>query len=270
MADAHVLARIPAYRLGLLEPPSALEVREHLRGCAPCMNAFEPFTEISAEEETRFGHVPIALLVRWDLVASLLSHDERICLEAHLASCERCSESRAFAREIRALADVRPAPARRPWLGFGTAAMAAVLAVAVVFALRDRPAPQTSIPAPVATPAPSTVAAPLRAPIVTLGGVVRNGGPLVERVPRGATLLPIRVPPLLGVGPDARIHIRVDGPGGAEFGKTEVAHRRLFGPDAAPALEATAPEGPLPEGHYKVTVEGGGESVTYDFDLKNL
>lgn len=91
---------------------------------------------------------------------------------------------------------------------------------------------------------------------------------MVVDIPAGSTLLPIRVPPLLGVGPDARVRIRVEGPGGADFGRVELANRQLFGTAAAPAIEARAPDGPLPGGRYRVTVAGGGESATYGFALR--
>ena len=69
MGSAHALARITAYRLGLLEPEETLEVREHLRACDTCREAFEPFRDLSEEEERRPGHLPIALLTRWDAFA---------------------------------------------------------------------------------------------------------------------------------------------------------------------------------------------------------
>ena len=104
----------------------------------------------------------------------------------------------------------------------------------------------------------------------------RGGLAPIVRVPRGATLLPIRVPPLLGVGPDARIRIRIDGPGGVSYGHAELAHRMLFGEAAPPALEAHAAVGPLPAGHYRVAVvsdvpdphaPGSFEGAEYDFEL---
>ena len=172
--NAHALALIPAYRLGWLEPDETLDVREHLRAGADCRNAFEAYREPSDEEERRSGHLPIALLARWDAFAPLLTEDERTCLETHLGACPRCTESRAFARLAAELPEQAVAPARRAWLGFGTAAMAAVLAVAVVVSLRERPAPHApaSTPAPVAVPraqapalrAPSDAASTRRAP----------------------------------------------------------------------------------------------------------
>ena len=64
MSDLHasVRNRIPAYRHGLLEIEGAQEVRAHLRDCAECRAAFEPFREHTEDEENRPGHVPIALI----------------------------------------------------------------------------------------------------------------------------------------------------------------------------------------------------------------
>ena len=280
MSDAHALARIPAYRLGLLEPDEAVDVREHLRACGACRDAFEPFREPSDEEERRPGHLPIALITRWDAFAPLMAEDERTCLEEHFASCPRCREGRAFARLLPDLRTRQAASERRRWLGFGTA-IAAVLAAAAIVVLRGQtPSTLSSKPAP-AVPAPvviPNVEVPvLKAPTLSLAGIERGRTTeRVVRVPKGSIVLPIRVPPLLGVGPDARIRIRVEGPGGVDYGRAELVHRNLFGTSAAPSLDAQAPSGPLKEGEYRVHVTsnvanpqapGGFEGAEYGFDL---
>jgi hypothetical protein len=277
-ASAHAFARIPAYRLGLLEPSEALAVREHLRTCEECRETFEPFRALSDEEERRPGHLPIALITRWEQFAPLLSNDERECLEEHFASCPRCTEGRAFARLIPEMPRLEAAPARRAWLGFGTGLAAVLVAAAILVLRQPSPTPLVKSPAPAAAPVPlPTVGMVLRAPLLTLAGIDRGGAGLVVRVPKGATVLPIRVPPLLGVGPDARIRVRVEGPGGVEFGRTELAHKKLFGTSTTPSLEAQAPGGPLPEGMYHVLVTSnvpnpqaprGFEGAEYRFDLR--
>jgi hypothetical protein len=278
-ARAHAFARIPAYRLGLLEPSEALDVREHLRTCDDCRDAFEPFRTLTDEEERRPGHLPIALITRWDAFAPLLSEDERDCLEEHFASCPRCNEGRAFARLIPEMPRLEAAPARRAWLGFGTGLAAVLVVVAILMLRQPSPTPLVRSPAPVAAPVPlPTVGMVLRAPLLTLAGIDRGGAGMVVRVPKGATILPIRVPPLLGVGPDARVEIRVEGPGGVEFGRTQLAHKRLFGTSTTPSLDAQAPSGPLPEGAYHVLVTSdvpnpqaprGFEGAEYGFDLRS-
>jgi len=263
----------------LLEPDEALEVREHLRACDPCRDAFEPFRELSDEEGRRPGHLPIALITRWDTFAPLMTEDERTCLEEHFASCPRCREGRAFARLIPDMPSRDAAPTRRAWLGIGTG-LAAVLAAAAIVVLRGHsPSTLASKPAPVTTPVamPKVEPAILKAPTLSLSGIDRGSSTeVVVRVPKGSTVLPIRVPPLLGVRPDARIRIRVEGPGGVDYGRAELAHRKLFGTGQTPSLEAQAPSGPLKEGEYRVHVTsnvanpqapGGFEGAEYGFDL---
>jgi len=282
MTDVHasVRRRIPAYRHGLLEPEGAQEVRAHLRDCADCRAAFEPFREHTEDEETRPGHVPISLISRWDVLAPRLADAERALIEGHFEACERCRTSREFGRTLRAARRPERTRTRRGWMGFGTAAIAAIAAAVAIVVLRDKPAPDIA-PAPHVEQAapktsPSAATAPVRAGTVALASPSRGGSTQAVRVPRGATVLPIRVPPLLGVGPDARITIRVDGPGGVPFGQAELAHRALFGDAAPAALEAQAPEGPLPPGRYRVfvvsdvpdpQVPGTFEGAEYGFEL---
>ena len=282
MADLHasVRSRIPAYRHGLLDAEGAQEVRAHLRECADCRAAFEPFLDRTEDEETRPGHVPIALISRWDVFAPRLADAERALLEGHFEACERCRTSREFGRALREGQRPDRPRARKGWMGFGGAAIAAVAAAVVVMALRERPARRIA-PAPpmeqsTRKPLPAVAPAPVRAAIVALASPTRGGTEPIVRVPRGATVLPIRVPPLLGVGPDALIRIRAFGPSGVPFGHAELAHRALFGDAAEPALDARAPHGPLPPGHYRVVVvsdvpdpqvPGSFEGAEYGFDL---
>ena len=281
--NAHAAARasFAAYRLGLLDAERAQALREHLRGCDSCRAAFEPFLERTSDEEDRRGHVPLALLARSGAATAALSPGERELIDEHVRSCDRCADTRAFAL---GLYDVRPA-ARRPWrwrfaLGTG-AAIAAVLALVLV---RDtvppRPAPPTST-APATPPAvapPAVARGPVRtAPVVTLGTTRAAGGQVV-RVASGTIALPLRVPPLLGVGPEARIRISVTGPHGLDAGSVELPHRALFGEDASPALEARAPSGTeLPAGKYGVqevsdlpdpATPGGFVQAEYGFTLE--
>lgn len=279
MADVHagVLKRIPAYRHGLLEAEGAQEVRAHLRECDDCRAAFEPFVDPTEDEDTRPGHVPIALISRWDVFAPRLAEAERALLEGHFEACERCRTSREFGRSLRAARRPDQGRSRRGWMGFGAAAMAALAAVVTIVVLREKAGPRV-VPAPaVEQQAPPSVApAPVRAQVVALEGTSRGGAGQLVRIPRGATVLPIRVPPLLGVGPDARIRIRAFGPSGASFGHAELAHNALFG-DAAPvALDAQAPDGPLPAGRYRVVVvsdvpnphvPGSFEGAEYGFEV---
>jgi len=280
MADVHagVLKRIPAYRHGLLEPAGAQEVRAHLRECADCRAAFEPFRELSEDEETRPGHVPIALISRWDVLEPRLADSERALLEGHFQACERCRASREFGRTLRAARRPERPRSRPGWWGFGTGAIAALMVIAAIVVLREPPAPRRAIPQEQAArkTAPGVAPAPMRAGTLALASPSRGDSAPIVRVPLGATILPIRVPPLLGIGPDARIRIRAFGPGGVSFGHAELAHRALFGEAAAPALDAHAPEGPLPAGHYRVVVvsdvpnpqvPGSFEGAEYGFDL---
>jgi hypothetical protein len=152
--------------------------------------------------------------------------------------------------------------------------MAAVAAVVTLVVLREKPAP---LPAPqVEQAAPAPLPAPVRAQVVALAGPTRGGPGQRVRIPRGASVLPIRVPPLLGVGPDARVRIHAFGPGGVSFGHAELAHGALFGEAAPPALDAQAPDGPLPAGHYRVVVvsdvpnphvPGSFEGAEYGFEV---
>jgi len=280
MADVHasVLKRIPAYRQGLLEAEGTQEVRAHLRECADCRATFEPFRDSTEDEETRPGHVPIALISRWDVFAPRLADAERALLEGHFAACERCRTSREFGRSLRAARRPERPRSRPGWFGFGTAAIAALTVVAAIAVLRERPAPRTAVPVEPSArkTSPDVAPAPVRADILALASPSRGGLAPIVRVPRGASILPIRVPALLGVGPDARVRIRIDGPGGLSFGHSELAHKDLFGEAAPPALEAHAAEGPLPTGHYRVVVvsdvrdphaPGSFEGAEYDFEL---
>jgi hypothetical protein len=278
MADLHasVRNRIPAYRHGLLDAGGAQEVRAHLRDCVDCRAEFEPFLDRTEDEEMRAGHVPIALISRWDVFAPRLAEAERALLEGHFETCERCRTSREFGRALRAgERSDQPRP-RKGWMGFGAAVIAAITAAVAVVVLRDQPAAHNVPAPPVEQPARKTSPTPVRARTVALASPMRGGEEAVVRVPRGATVLPLRVPPLLGVGPDALIRIRAFGPGGIPFGHAQLAHRALFGDSADPALDAQAPHGPLPPGHYRVVVvsdvpdpqvPGSYEGAEYDFDL---
>jgi len=280
MADVHagVLKRIPAYRHGLLEPEGAQEVRAHLRECDGCRAAFEPFRDMTEEEETRPGHVPIALISRWDVFEPRLADSERALLEGHFEACERCRASREFGRTLRAARRPERPRSRPGWLGFGTAAIAALTVALAIVVLREKPAPRSAIPGEHAarTTSAGVAPAPVRAGTLALASPSRGDAAPIVQVPRGATILPIRVPPLLGIGPDARIRIRAFGPSGVSFGHAEFAHRALFGEAAPPALDARAPAGPLPPGHYRVVVvsdvpnpqvPGSFEGAEYGFDL---
>jgi hypothetical protein len=277
---ASVLKRIPAYRHGLLEAEGAQEVRVHLRECADCRATFEPFRDPTEDEETRPGHVPIALISRWDVFEPRLADAERALLEGHFQACERCRTSREFGRTLRAARRPERPRSRPGWLGFGTAAIAALTVVLAIVLLREKPAPPTAIPQEQAARKTSAgiAPAPVRAAVLALASPSRGDSAPIVRVPVGATILPIRVPPLLGIGPDARIRIRVEGPGGVSFGDAELAHRALFGEAAPPALDVHAPEGPLPPGHYRVVivsdvpnpqVPGSFEGAEYEFDLNS-
>jgi DNA-directed RNA polymerase specialized sigma24 family protein len=278
-SSAHALARIPAYRLGLLEASEALDVREHLRSCEECRQAFEPLVALSDEEEKRPGHLPIALITRWDTFAPLLTEDERACLEEHFESCPRCKEGRAFARLIPDMPELRSAPARRAWLGFGTGPRGGARGRRD---LRVAPTPADSARDPCAFAGRDDGSAsdrrdgPARAAPHARGRRSRRSGHRGPRAeghdrpshPRAAAL---------GVGPDARIRIRVEGPGGVEFGHAEFAHKRLFGTSETPSLDAQAASGPLPEGVYRVLVTSdvpnrqaprGFEGAEYGFDLR--
>jgi hypothetical protein len=291
-------ALIPAYRLGLLDAEEALVLRAHLRACATCRDAFEPYTELTDDEVEHLGHLSLGLLSRWDHVMECAPEPLRRLLEAHVADCARCREARDFSRSMRA--SRRPRARRKAWLGFGTAAIAAIVAAVVVVTLRTPEKRPVKDPEPTALgttsdpdPAtPGTIGARVardpglsrvvrprgvRARTLTIASTERSGAGRIVEVPAGADILPIRVPPLLGVGPDARIKIRVDGPGGVPFGRAEVRHRTLFGSTGAPTLEARAPDGPLPAGHYRVEVvsdspdsllPGGFERADYEFDLR--
>jgi len=287
---AAIRARFPAYRTGLLDAASAQELRDHLRACAGCRTAFEPFAELASEEaDGRLGHIPLALLAGWDAAAARLPGAERTLLEAHLSGCTACTEGVEFSRRMRAV------PRRVGWgrrLGFAAGGAAALVATLLVM-MRDTPmrrafdreAPPAQVQAPAAPgPAvapPSTPTRPQRrAAIVQLGNATRGGAPQVVRVPAGTTALPLRVPPLLGVGPAARIRIDVRGPGGAAFGHASLEHRALFGEAPPPAIEARAPDGePLIAGHYDVSavsdapdpaLPGSFEHADYGFELQLL
>jgi hypothetical protein len=290
-ADDHAAVRagFPAYRLGLLDAERAQALRVHVRDCAACRAAFEPFAETTSEEEDRPGHVALAILARWDRALAALPPAECELLEAHVAACKRCADSRAFARSLPAPA---ARPGRAPWrlrvsLGAG-AAIAAVLAIVVLRGTRaNRPGAESPSPGarPVTTPAPtrsggeptSTRPATTAAP-VTLGKARRSGAGQVVVVTPGTTALPLRVPPLLGVGPAARIEITVTGPGGTVLGRADLPHRALFGENAPPALEARAAQGStLTAGPYDVRVvsdapdpanPGAFEQADYGFLLE--
>ncbi len=296
-----VHARFQAYRLGLLNAATTQELREHLRACASCLAAFEPFGELSSEEEERPGHVPLALLVLDDGRLAALPGAERALIEEHVTRCERCAGSRAFAARMRAAGPPRQSRSRLRWrLGFGAAAGAAVVAALALGVLRDRPTGRirgdespppgrrtaSASPSPPEAPSARTfhqIAPPPNparpsVPIVQLGGTVRSGGGQVVRVPVGTAKLSLRVPPLLGVGPTARVRIDVTGPGGAALGHAALAHRALFGEHAPPAIEARAPEGSaLRPGPYAVHVmsdepdpalPGAFEQAEYGFRLE--
>lgn len=232
--------RLPLFDAGLLTEEEETELLEHARDCDVCREILETLQADSPDGDAADGHIPSALLARWDRVRVAVHGLERELLARHLARCDSCRRELALLGHDPALESVPPAkvvalpsgPRWGAWLQ--GAAVGAALAAAAVFIVLRAPSPELDegvLPwvAPGATrgaPSEVTVGPGTRDLLLALedpGFPARADTRLVVTGPSGETLLDRAIAPALRTGPTLMIVLSV--PSGLEAGTYTVSFR---------------------------------------------
>lgn len=252
LADEHARfrGRFALAEAGLLTEAELEAFREHAAGCASCREAWEAYSGEPGEpaEETS-GHVPAALLARWDTGADLPPL-ERDLVAHHLAACEACREDLAL---VRSAASESPGIVlrmdrhrRRTWFqGAAAGAILAAAAMAIVLRPGSPPARSGAIPWVVPGTTRGTEAA-----LTVLPGSRR-------------LLLAIPVP---ATASGESLTVTVAGPEGNRLIETPVEPDRIVN---GTLMLVLAPPSLLKAGTYTVTVTPeGGEPAQSHFRLR--
>ncbi len=248
---ARFRSRMALEEAGLLTEAQSEAFRAHAAGCASCREIWDAYSaepEVPAGETT--GHVPAALLARWDAGVDLPSL-ERDLVEHHLASCETCREDLALVRSRAPESTgyvLKPDPRsrRRAWLQ-GAAVGALLAAAGMAIVLRPGPPPEESETIPWVVP-----------------GTTR-GAVAAVTVPPGTRrlLLAIPVPEPASTG---SLRVVVTGPGDKRLIDASIDPERIV--DATLMLILASP-GSLEAGTYTSTVTPArGEPVQTSFRLR--
>ena len=130
-----VLSRFEARKIGLLlEEETRFD--KHLAECQECNEKYLRFLDENADKVLD-GHIPSAILARWDLFRQHSRGLERELLAAHIASCEECREDlvlAGFDPVMSTLTDETPSKVVPLWRRRGLEVWA-VLATAAALAL---------------------------------------------------------------------------------------------------------------------------------------
>ena len=166
MQDEHqwIRKRFLGYALGTLEDASRSRSETHLANCADCREQYTEFCgEFGMKAATR-GHLPAAMIARWDRAQAELSGLERDAVRLHLQHCATCQEEiklvgQSSTQAKGTLPDFsrqRRAATWMPWLGGGAIGALATAALLLWIVDPSRTAP----PEPVRSDAAIQVAAP--------------------------------------------------------------------------------------------------------------
>lgn len=252
LADEHARfrSRFAPAEDGLLTEAEMEAFRAHAAACASCREAWEAYSGEPGEpaEETT-GHIPAALLARWDDGADLPPL-ERDLVAHHLAACEACREDLALVQSAASKSPGIVLPMdrhrRRAWFQ-GAAAGALVAAAAMTIVLRPGSPPARSGAIPWVVP-----------------GTTR-GAEAALTLPPGAhrLLLAIPVPAAASAG---SLTVAVTGPDGNRLIENPVDPDQIVN---GTLMLVLAPQSLLKEGAYTVTVTpGDGEPAQSHFRLR--
>ena len=233
--------RIPLFDAGLLTEEEERELLVHARDCDVCREVLEALQADAGDGDAADGHIPSALLARWDRVSGAVHGLERELLARHLARCDSCRRELELLGHEPTLestptpAVVRLDPGHRHRAWFQGAVVGAALAAAAVFVVLRAPSPEGidggALPwvAPNATRGSVrevTVAPGTRELLLALedpGFPARADTRLVVTGPAGETLLDRPIAPALRTGPTLMVVLSV--PSGLEAGTYTVSFR---------------------------------------------
>lgn len=88
------LPRLTAFAAGLLNEHDTLRVDDHLADCDDCRLRL---ASVRQPVDSTTGHLPASLVATWTRAVKGLSDVERGLVRSHLASCEACRKTMAFA-----------------------------------------------------------------------------------------------------------------------------------------------------------------------------
>lgn len=242
-----LLKQISLLDAGLLTEEEETAVLDHSRTCAGCREVLNLLAAEKGEKPEAPGHIPSAILARWDRMKSTVHGLERELLERHLAGCESCrQELDLLAEETVAgqegassgggVLRLDPHLRRRAWFQ-GAVAGAALAAAAVLVVLR-LPSPDTG---------PETL--PWVAP-----GTTRGSAQEVVVSPGARRLLLALENPRFPAA--AKVTLTVTGPSGDELMEEEVSPELLR---SSTVMAVLAVSSDLLPGLYQVSFAAEGQ-----------
>jgi hypothetical protein len=265
--DPHAVFRnrLLLHDAGLLTEEEEAAQEAHAQACAECREIRDAHAAEEGAGERAGGHIPSAILARWDRAAPSFRGLEREVLARHLAFCESCRRDlETVGHDPALLVGADPSPGtpedttdttriyridsrarRRFWLQGALAGAALAAAAAIVF----RPSP----------PAMETGALPWVVPAATRGSAPETAiGPGTRRI-----LLAVPTPSAPSEG---EAQLTVTGPSDAVVLDTGISSDRLRSPTLMVVL--SNPHG-LEPGLYTVNLlpEGAPEPQVLSFRL---
>jgi hypothetical protein len=143
--DEHrwIRERFLGYALGTLEDASRSRSETHLASCADCREQYGEFCGELGMKTATHGHLPAAMIARWDRAHRELSGLERDAVRLHLQHCASCQEDmKLVGQNASSTSSALPNFSRQrraatwvPWLGGG--AMGALATAALLLWLVD-------------------------------------------------------------------------------------------------------------------------------------
>ena|GEM_PF-2088139 len=233
------LERMDAFAAGLLDEVEEARFRTHLTDCPECETQWRTRTEAQDPDVADGGHIPSAVIARWDRALKTLRGLERAMVRQHLKHCSQCRQdlqvlgfepTMDVVPELEMQTEIRPETSSHPgeepssdgsrvpseqnviriiqptrpqgragWWGWAFAGWAAVATAAVVLVLVGRE---------VSGPPPSRLGAdaiPWVQPTLERGDAGRAG----LEVPRGTRtiILAVGIPPGVPAGRSAVIEV---------------------------------------------------------------
>ena len=270
--DLHswVRVRLDAHALGLLDEAEERSLLDHAAVCQSCGEALKVHSE-NAPRLAREGHIPAALLARWDRARHNLRGMARRMVREHLETCAECRqdlEAVGFRPELEVLPDENAeeplAVTSRPftvdrgrgWSWSSAIAGAALATAATLIVVSVVRPPTPTIPPPGIDSAPPPLSPtyllePLP-PTGRLPAATRDGGgsPLVIPVAPATRYVHLELPDLF-LADSATVDLRVTGPTGSEVARER---RRFAELTERRTLLLGSPSGPLAHGEYHLTI----------------